>query len=125
MATNAFVQSISEFTSSDSTDIDTFLAIAKRLIDATNAGENYSELVGYLTAHMLKLLRIEEERKDMGAQGAAGPITSLKTGGESVGFANITTVDLNDAVSLSETTYGRLYLMIRGQTYDDSPAVIQ
>ncbi len=90
---------------------DTFLEIAGSLMNATMFGAQQGLAQAYLAAHMLK-----QVPDASGFEGqSAGPITSKREGDVAVTYrALIDKVKTLGDAELTETSYGRAYLRIRG-----------
>jgi hypothetical protein len=86
--------------------LDTFLELASQRVGPKAFGKLYAQAVVYLAAHLLTL---SNRARDAGVA-AAGPVTSVGTGGLSLSFGAASS--MGDE-SLSSTIYGLEFLEIR------------
>jgi hypothetical protein len=90
----------------------TFLALAAGRLSPAFFGEQFVQACAFFAAHMLTMADREVAARAGGAAGApTGAITSISTGGVSIGYGS--SVMTGDDPDLASTWYGRQFLDIR------------
>lgn len=109
-----------EFT--DDPRAETFLEIAASLHTASAWGTAvYETAMAYFAAHLLTVA----DQAVAGAAGASGPVTSRSAGDLSETYANAQGSSSAWDALLSTTSYGRMYLYLRGTRAAAAPQLIQ
>ena len=98
-----------------------FIDNAMILHDSEYWGVSFSQAIAFYVAHCLTTLPATAA-SPAGLTG--GAITSIKTGGMSVGYSNPSTASLSE-VDLLTTVYGRKYIWIRDNRVSASPLFVK
>lgn len=101
----------SEFASTDSSLITTYLNFAATRISDSYFGNLYDQAHAYLTAHMLKI--------ESSGTVSSSSITSKKVGDIQTNYANP-----SSSASLGETIYGKMFEQIREGAKGRGPTVL-
>lgn len=112
-----------ELASQPTSTKEVFVALAREGMSASKWGKVYEQAVAYKAAHLMTMSNVANNplRKLNGG----GAITSVKTGGESISFANAGAgASTAEEASWSETSYGRRYLQLRKTRAATMPRVV-
>lgn len=103
-----------QYASEPDDTLEVFLSMAAEQMDAEAWGTLYEQGAAYLAAHLLTLR--DRGQQAAGHGGAAGAVTSVSEGDQSIGYAGGgSTAQTPTEEALSSTTYGEQFLQLRGQ----------
>lgn len=105
-----------EFASYDPSALSIVADIAATLVNQSVWGSKYDAGVAYMTAHMLKMAKVEEA-----ASSGAGPVTMEKVGDRQVQYGSNSSATGSEA-ELKQTRYGAMFLQMR-RTLQVSPFI--
>jgi len=109
--------------------VDTFLEVAASLHDAGAWGIPFGTAMIYFASHLLSKVYPDGVGSSGGSGAGGGAVTSKKAGDLAVSFGSASAGVMGGTyvgdVSLMETTYGRLYLHIRGGRADRGPTLVR
>ncbi len=105
--------------------VDQFLLTASCRLCADAYGTKFEEASVWLAAHMLAVSGVFQNSAGT-VPGAGGPISSLKTGDESIGFSSLTSTAGSSGIDadLMSTAYGRQFIFLRDTRPARAPTVI-